>query len=78
LFYVRLLCHETKQFIDQYNLSLGQELYSIEDSQGIIKRRWIPLKRKFIDYGLQYKETIKKIPLVGSLAKKIYYYLKER
>lgn len=69
---------KTKQFIDQYNLSLGQELYSIEDPQGIIKRRWISLKRKFIDYGLQYKETIKKIPLVGSLAKKIYYYLKER
>lgn len=33
------------------------------------------IKRKFIDYGLRYKDIIKKIPLLNIVLKKLYHYM---
>lgn len=57
--------------------SVNAHQNSMEHKSRNIRRIAPSLKRKFIDYGLRHKETIKRIPLLGSASKKIYNYLKK-
>jgi hypothetical protein len=57
--------------------SVNAHQNSMEHKSSNIRRIAPSLKTKFIDYGLRYKEIIKRTPLLGSVSKKIYTYLKQ-